>query len=286
MQHYLQFYCEARRSVMARQQRSMRRISISLRLPLLFLASFLVIIAFVVILVYFRFEKRLIEDYTKMGASVTTLMAEEYDPDKTRLYIEENFALEEYPAIRDRFVFLKENYPDVMYMYVYHFIPEGGEVIFDLDSEYALDADPPGTIYQLDPALIPYREALCRGEQIPVLTGNTPDGYMLTYMRPLFDSSGNYSCHLCVDFSMEKLRRQDITFVMSLLGLLVLTTLLIGYIVIIIIRRTVTGPLDRMKQATDQFAYENESDHEIISASWRRCASARATRSRISTICS
>ena len=239
-----------------------RHMSVSLRLPLLFIASFVIIIVLAVVLVYFRFERRLTEDYAKMGKSVTMLMSREIDPDRVVNYLNENFESEEYLAIRGKFEFLKENYPDVLYMYVYHFIPEGGVVIFDLDSEIGVDADPPGTIYDLDPALIPYRDALCRGEQIPVLTGDTDDGYMLTYMRPLFDSEGNYSCHVCVDFSMEKLHRQDIAFVMNVLLLMVVTIILIAVIDITIMRMSVTGPLNRMKHATDQFAYENEEDHQ------------------------
>ncbi len=41
-----------------------RHSSISIRLPLLLISSFLIIIAFVVALVYMRFEKRTIQEYT------------------------------------------------------------------------------------------------------------------------------------------------------------------------------------------------------------------------------
>ena len=238
-----------------------KRLSISLRLPLMFIMSFLVIVLAVVVLVYQRFEKRTVAEYTAMGESATMLMAQEFDPDKIPLYMEENFQLEEYNEIRQRLIFIKENYPDVMYMYIYHFIPEGGEVIFDLDSEYSLDADPPGTIYEPDPAVVPHMNELCAGKEIPVLTGDTGDGYMLTYMRPVHDSQGNYSCHVCVDFSMEALHRQDLRFVLGLFLIIAMITFLIAAIVIHVMRKTVTGPINRMKQATDSFSYENESDH-------------------------
>lgn len=83
-----------------------------------------------------------------MGQSATTLMAREFYADKVQLYLTKNFELEEYKAIRQRLIFLKENYPDVMYMYIYHFVPEGGEIIFDLDSDFSLDADPPGNKFK------------------------------------------------------------------------------------------------------------------------------------------
>ncbi len=238
-----------------------KRLSISLHLPLLFIVSFIWIIVAVILLVYFRFEKRTVDEYTAMGKSATMLMTKEFDPDKTQQYMEKNFNLEEYSEIRERLVFLKENYPDVMYMYIYHFIPEGGEVIFDLDSDYSLDADPPGTIYAPDPAVVPYMNDLCEGKEIPVLTGDTGDGYMLTYMRPVYDSNGNYSCHVCVDFSMDNLHKKDIRFVLGLLLILAIITVVIAFIDIYIMRKKVTGPINRMKQATDSFSYENENDH-------------------------
>ncbi len=119
-----------------------------------------------------------------------------------------------------------------------------------------------GTLYDPDPAVVPYLDALCAGEQIPVLTGDTEDGYMLTYMRPVFDSQGNYACHVCVDFSMEELHGEDVRFVLGLLLILNLIMILIAVIDIYVMRKTVTGPIDRMKHATDSFSYENESDHQ------------------------
>ena len=239
-----------------------KRLSISLRLPLLFITSFIVIIGAVIGLVYYRFERRTIEEYTAMGISATQLMANELDPEKVPLYLEQNFEMDEYNQIRENLVFLKENYPDVMYMYVYHFIPEGGEVIFDLDSEYSLDADPPGTLYDPDPAVIPHMAELCAGEQIPVLTGDTTDGYMLTYMRPVLNSKGEYCCHVCVDFSMEKLHKQDVRFILGLLSALILLMGFIAVFDIYYMRKNITGPLDRMKQASEKFSFDNESDQK------------------------
>ena len=248
--------------IMKRDNASKRRLSISFRLPILFIVSFIVIVLIVVELVYLRFEKRTTAEYTAMGESATMLMTGAFDPDKVQLYIDQNFALEEYNEIRQNLVFLKNNYPDVMYMYVYRFIPEGGIVVFDLDSDYSLDADPPGAIYDPDPAVVPYMEDLCAGKEIPVLTGNTDDGYMLTYMRPVHDSQGNYSCHVCVDFSMETLHREDQSFAFNLLVGLFLVMIGIAAIDIRYIRADITGPINRMKQATDSFSYENEADHQ------------------------
>ena len=44
-----------------------KRLSISLHLPLLFIVSFIWIIVAVILLVYFRFEKRTVDDYADMA---------------------------------------------------------------------------------------------------------------------------------------------------------------------------------------------------------------------------
>lgn len=238
------------------------RLSVSIRLPLLIITSFLLIIITVIVMVYLRFEKRTVEEYTAMGKSATQLMTNTFDADKIPLYLEKNFELEEYNDIREELIMLKKNYPDVMYMYIYHFIPEGGEVIFDLDSDFNLDADPPGTLYDPDPAVLEYMDDLCSGKEVPAMTGDTEDGYMLTYMRPVFNSKGEYACHVCVDFSMEDLHKQDLRFVLGLLLALIAVMIIITALDIMYMKRNITGPIDRIKNATDKFSYEKESDHQ------------------------
>ena len=85
------------------------RLSVSIRLPLLIITSFLLIIITVIVMVYLRFEKRTVEEYTAMGKSATQLMTNTFDADKMPLYLEKNFELEEYNDIREELIMLKKN---------------------------------------------------------------------------------------------------------------------------------------------------------------------------------
>lgn len=187
-------------------------------------------------------------------------MARELDPDKVDEYIEQNFEMEEYRNIMDRYYALMENYPDVIYMYVYRFTDEGWRVVFDLDSENGLAADLPGSIYEVDDAFIPYAEELLVGEYVPALWDHTKYGYLLTYVRPIFDSDGNYQCHACVDFSMDYLHQQDVQFVARLAGILIAAVLVILLSDIHQIRKRITGPLNRMELCTRSFKFDTEED--------------------------
>ncbi len=237
--------------------------SVSFRLPMLFISSILLLLILVGSTVFMRFRRRMIQDYSRMGEGVTNLMATEIDPNKTDLYLEENFDSEEYNRILNRLYDLKNNYPDVLYMYVYRIKPDGAIVIFDLDSEEgALDADSPGDIYKLDDAFQERIDDLTAGRPVPAMTGDTEDGYLLTYCRPMFDSDGNYQCHACVDFSIEQLHREDIKFVSEILVLLLIAVIVILLFDIYIVERRISGPLTTMKRTTDKFSYETASDHE------------------------
>lgn len=238
-------------------------ISLTVRLPFLFIISILLILIIILTVVFFRFKSRMIEDYTDMSKGVTDLMAMDIDPDKTDLYIEKNFELEEYNNIRSRLYELKDNYPNVLYMYVYRFRYDGAQVVFDLDSEIGVkDADMPGDIYELDPELVKHIDELVAGTPLPALFGDTDDGYMLTYCKPLFDSEGNYQCHVCVDFSIEELHDQDIRFVIGIFLVSLVAIILVMCLDIYILNKKIANPLNRMKTATDTFAYETEQDHE------------------------
>lgn len=243
-------------------KRARKQMSVSIRLPLLFIVSFLLIIIAVVLLVYRRFEKRTVQECSEMGISAAHLMADAIDADKTQQYIDENFEMEEYCEIREHLIFLKENYPDAMYMYVFRFTPDYAITVFDLDSEYIQDAFAPGELYEPDPAIVPYMDTLYKGGELPILTGDTEDGYTLTYMMPVFDSSGDYAFHVGVDFSMEQLHQDDLAFVKSMLAILLLIILLVALLDVHITNLFVSGPLNRMKHTTDRFAYESEADHE------------------------
>ena len=236
--------------------------SISFRLPVLIVAICMIIILIFVGMLYFRFQKRMITQYSYIAEGATNLMALELDGDKTDAYLEENFELEEYREILDKFYKIRDCYPDILYMYVYRLAPDGGTVIFDLNSiDGTEDAGNPGDHYEFQETFMKYIDDFCAGIEVPPIIGQTEDGYMLTYCKPIYDSQGVLQCHACVDFSMETLHQEDLKFIYSILLISGLGTLLIMLWGIYRIRETVTAPLEQMAQATEKFAYETQADH-------------------------
>lgn len=238
----------------------MRRLSV--RLPLLLIVSYAVIMVCVIGIVWYRFHHRMLDDYTRMAVGMTQLMAMEIDGDKVDEYIEKNYELPEYRRILDRFEVLRENYPDVQFVYVFKIVEEGGIVVMDPDILEDNDPDyQPGSLYILDKAFADLTEEIMAGEETPACeVKDSEDGRLLTYIRPVFDSEGNYACSACVDFSMAYLYTQDMKFVLMLGLFMLLSTAIVLAIDVRIVRKDVTEPIGRMARCTSQFAYATEED--------------------------
>ena len=132
--------------------------SLSVRLPLLFVASVIVIILVVIPLAFLHFHNRTIDQYTRMAQGVTQLMVNAVDGDKVDEYIEKNFDLPEYTKTVDYLYTLRDNYPDILYMYVYRFEKDGAHVVIDLDADWWENgqAYEPGYVYEPEePAILP-----------------------------------------------------------------------------------------------------------------------------------
>lgn len=227
--------------------------SISKRLPIMISISFLILLAVVVIITYFREENRMIDEYHRMADGVTNLMIEALDTEKLDYYIEENYSSREYLDIMKFYYELKDNYPDVYYMYVYSFYKDevpSGTIIFDLEDEYTENPnqdsiDWVGSTYIiLEPFASLIDELIGSKEPVFDTAFSEEDGYLLSFAKPIFDAEGNYLASACVDFSMEEMHRQNIRFILILSAILIV----VGFGILLLLsnfelKRTVTRPL-------------------------------------------
>ena len=239
--------------------------SLSVRLPLLFVASVLIIMAVVIPLVFLRFHSRMIDQYTRMAKGVTQLMVNSVDGDKMDEYMEKNFSLPEYKDTVDYYYTLRDSYPDILYMYIYRFEEDGGHVIIDLDADWWENGEgyEPGYVYETEEPFTSHLAEVMAGKEIAEYSEHTKeDGYLFTYTRPIFKSDGTYAATACVDFSMDYLSGMDIAFTLRLALILFGIGLLVLILDIHIVRRSVTLPIDELSHCADKFAYDTEEDRK------------------------
>lgn len=253
---------------MRTDEKKRRRMTLSVRLPLLFVSSMLVIMGVMIPLVYQRFHNRMIDQYTRMAKGVTQLMVNAFDGDKVDEYIKYNYELPEYVDTVNYLYTLRDTFPDILYMYIYRFEGDGGHVIIDLDADWWENGEgyDPGYLWSLDEIEEPFASHLAevmRGEQIAGYSEQTKeDGYLFTYTRPVFKSDGSYACTVCVDFSMDYLSGMDKAFTLRL----ALIVLVIGVIVLIldfhIVRKRITHPINELSNCASAFVYGTEEDRK------------------------
>ena len=243
--------------------------SISKRLPIMISISFLFMLAIALVVTYFRVEDRMVDEYKRMADGVTNLMIEPLDPGKMDYYIEENYSSQEYRDILKYYYSLKDNYPDIYYMYVYYLykgdVPSG-TIIFDLEDAYTDDPtqesiDWVGSTYiMLEPFASRIDELISSDEPVFETAFSEDDGYLLSFAKPIFDADGNYVASACVDFSMEEMHRQNIRFVTTLGALLFLISCLILLLSVFELRRAITRPLNTISKTVSSFKYDTEED--------------------------
>ena len=242
--------------------------SLSIRLPLLFVISMMVTMCVVIPMVYRQFYNRMIDQYTRMAEGVTRLMVNAFDGDKVDEYIEKNFKLPEYVDTVEYLYTLRDNYPDILYMYIYRFEEDGGHVIIDLDADWWENGEgyAPGFLWSLDEIEEPFKSHLAEIMEGKELAGYSEltkeDGYLFTYARPIFRSDGSYACTASVDFSMDYLSGIDKAFTLRLALILIGIGAMVLVLDFSIVRRKITCPINALSRCADSFAYDTEEDRK------------------------
>ena len=237
--------------------------SLSVRLPLLLLLSLIITMAVVIPLVYSRFYNRMIDDYSRLARGATQLMADAVDGDKVEEYIEKNYELEEYREIEDYLRKLKENYPDILYIYVCRIAEDGGHIIFDIDAEGVENGEAydVGYVYELEEPFLSQVPHIVAGEETPgYAVHSKEDGFLYSYIRPIYRSDGSYACSACVDFSLDYVEKADIVFTRNLFLILLLIAVILFTAESVIIKKWVTRPIDELSHCAGKFAYKTEED--------------------------
>ena len=234
--------------------------SLSLKLPLIFVANIIIITTITLIGVFIQFHNNVISNYMKIADGITNLMMEEVNPNKIEYYEKFNYKSSEYNSIIERWEKLRDNYIDIKYMYIFklHKDDDGkvrGDYVFDVDG---IEDEP----YVLDDEFAKDYKYMISGET-RYHTVMTPDeGYLFSYAKQLRDDNGKYVATVGVDFSMSDVYRQDIGFVLRLFAILFLFLVALFVLDVYIISKTVTIPLSRMVECTNNISYDTK-EHRL-----------------------
>ena len=226
-------------------------------------ALFMIIIAFVTTAIscvlYHSFA---IEQFTDRGVRTAQLAATVVDGNRVDEFLEKGEEAPGYKETENRLKNIRQSSPEILYVYVYKIMEDGCHVVFDLDSEEEMGADP-GTVIPFDKSFAPFLGKLLRGEPIDPIISNDTYGHLLTDYEPVHDSEGNTVCYAATDISMDYIRLSEISFLAKVLSLFIGFFLLILAMSVWLARYFLIYPINAMTLVAEEFAYDTEKDRAM-----------------------
>ena len=131
--------------------------------------------------------------------NVTSFAASRFEPTYFEhfLYTGEkvpDYKNREYVDTNEMLLQLKNSFPDIEYLYVYHIREDACYILFDTDPSFQ-EKGTIGERLEFDESFLPLIPNLLRGEKIPVQMASSRYGYMITAYEPICDSKGNPSSY-------------------------------------------------------------------------------------------
>ena len=240
---------------------NVKRKKLSLRAKVLLLvgvSSTLVAVSAVTVCIL-QYHHATIDKYIDEGRRVTAMMARNIDPDRLDIYIEKGRDDEEYADIEDMLYSVNDSVPDVTYIYVYKITEDGTTVVFDLDTPQ-LKADKHGDRLEHNITMRRQLDDFLAGKEIEPVITNDEYGWMLTVYQPL--GEGDNLCYAAADMSMERMRGNEVSFLTRLISLFIGFLSLIMIFAMWIADRFITEPINRITDATNDFAYDTAEARE------------------------
>ncbi|MCR4762587.1 MAG: HD domain-containing protein [Lachnospiraceae bacterium] len=227
------------------------------------ISAIMVFVAVVTTLIsYLLFQTFAMRQYTYSCTSTAKLTAAELDPDRVDEYLKMGVDDPAYRKVEDRLESIRRGNPDIEYIYVYRFLEDGVEVVFDLDTP-EVKGQEPGDIIELEEYLKPWKQALLNGEPIEPLLDDTIYGRLLTVFEPVYDSRGRCVCYAAADIKVADIQVSTLNFMTKVFSLFMGFYIFILALCIWLVDYHLIYPITAMTISARKFAYDNEEAREI-----------------------
>ena len=202
----------------------MKRKQISHRRLLIYLAILnMVAVALIAVASIMIYSQQIRKERAETAESVARSAANLLNGDEIATWMK-NGPDENYEKNRMFLQTMKDNTPNLMYLYVYQILEDGCHVVFDTDAE-DLEGEAFGTVIAFDNAFEPYLEHLLKGERIDIIESRDKYGWLLTCYEPVTDNSGKTVAYVGADMSMTEIFNTYVKFI-NIVILIALTSLL------------------------------------------------------------
>ena len=201
------------------------------------------------------------KQYTYSCRCAAKLAADIIDPERVDEYMGMSESDPDYRSVDDKLYDIREGNPDIEYIYVYKFMPDGVHVVFDLDTDDVL-AENPGDVIEYEDYLLPVKDDLLAGRDIEPLQDETRFGKLLTVFEPIFDASGNCVCYAAADIKVEDIRLSSLNYMTKVFSLFIGFYIFILSLCIWLVDYHLIYPIAAMTMSARKFAYDTEEGRD------------------------
>ncbi len=222
---------------------------------LVWIASLLTVICTVICLILFHNYS--IEQHVYLATGVAALAASVVDGDSVDLYLSEGNDFDSYRETERLLTNIREDTPDVEYVYVYKIMSDGCHVVFDVDTPNEPGGEL-GEVVPFDASFMDYLPLLLSGKRVDPIISDDSYGWLLTVYEPVYDSTGECVCYAAVDITMTGLTAYEGDFLARLLCIYMGFLMLVVSFGIWISRFSLVLPIKAIYRVTNEFDYSNE----------------------------
>lgn len=201
------------------------------------------------------------EQHMQDGKGAASLVAHEIDPEKVDEFIKKGEKAEGYKETEKELYAIRDNYPDMDYVYVYQIKKDGCHVVFDLDSP-DLKGEEPGTVIPFDKSFKKLVPDLLAGKKIDPIETNDTYGWLLTSYEPIYDSKGKCVCYAAADIKVSEIKEYERNFVVRVILLFFGFFILILAIGLWLVKYHVILPINCMASMASRFASSEADNNE------------------------
>ena len=243
------------------------RFSLGKKLTILIVLLSVVLSVASILVSYRIFSATMTNYYAQLGTNLVRTLASQLDPDELDYYYETGQMDERYYEIQAFIQDLVAN-NNVEYLFVVR--PHGVGVTFLFDSDMEMGEGGEyydggycalGTYVDLIGGFADNLDKLLAGEEVePIIQPDAVFGWMMTAMVPVLHEDGTMAGYVMADISMYDVMKTRQTFLITLVVLLTSLTVCFIILFLVVLRRKVIQPIDKLALATGDFIENNEEE--------------------------
>lgn len=240
-------------------ERAYRKKSLRTKIAVIIVMTTLLISSLATFISYSVYSDVMTKRYFATCDTTVSVMRLSIDADKINTFLRTKKRDADYIHIERSLYRLKQNIPEILYMYVYQIRQDGCHVVFDLDTANTKGSKL-GEVVQFDDMFKKYIPDMLQGREIKPIISVGQYGYMMSVYKPLYDSRGHAVAYAAADIAMRNVISDRFNYLVKIISLLFGISIIMIVFTTLYAQRNIVVPLNSLSAAASHFAYDSEKD--------------------------